>query len=73
MKLLAGFVDYNSPIVAFYSPIFQQFSEIISIVLIAALLYVIVSIIQDSVTFKGQEDQSKTINNDQEPNNENKE
>jgi hypothetical protein len=73
VKLLAGFVDFNSPIVAWYSPVFHQFGEIISIVLIAALLYVIVSIIQDSVNFKGQEDQSKTIKKDQEPNNENKE
>ncbi len=73
VKLLAGFVDYNSPIVALYSPIFRQFSEIISIVLIAALLYVIVSIIQDSVNFKGQEDKGKTIEMSSEPNNENKE
>ena len=59
VKLMAGFVDYNSPIVALYSPIFQQFSILISIVLIAVLLYVIVSIIQDSVTIIRKEDQSK--------------
>lgn len=59
VKLMAGFVDYNSPIVALYSPIFHQFSELISIVLIAVLLYVIVSIIQDSVTIIRKEDQSK--------------
>jgi hypothetical protein len=62
VKLMAGFVDYNSPIVAFYSPIFQQFNVLISIVLIAVLLYVIVSIIQDSVTIIRKEDQSKDSN-----------
>jgi len=59
VKLMVGFVDFDSPIVALYSPIFHQFNELISIVLIAGLLYVIVSIIQDSVTFKGEEDQIK--------------
>ncbi|MDO5835262.1 MAG: hypothetical protein Q4P17_02010 [Methanobacterium sp.] len=60
VKLMAGFVDYNSPIVVLYSTLFQQFSELISIVLIAVLLYVIVSIIQDSVTIIRKEDQNKT-------------
>ncbi|MBI5458859.1 hypothetical protein [Methanobacterium sp.] len=68
VKLMAGFVDYNSPIVALYSPIFHQFSELISIVLVAVLLYVIVSIIQDSVTIIRKEDQSK--NEENEPNKE---
>lgn len=63
VKLMAGFVDYNSPIVVLYSPIFRQFSELISIVLIAVLLYVIVSIIQDSVTIIRKEDQNKTKEN----------
>ncbi len=67
VKLMAGFVDYNSPIVVLYSPIFRQFSELISIVLIAVLLYVIVSIIQDSVTIIRKEDQNKTKEN--KPNN----
>ena len=62
VKLMAGFVDYNSPIVVLYSPVFRQFSELISIVLIAVLLYVIVSIIQDSVTIIRKEDQNKTKN-----------
>jgi len=67
VKLMAGFVDYNSPIVVLYSPIFRQYSELISIVLIAVLMYVIVSIIQDSVTIIRKEDQNKTKEN--EPNN----
>ncbi len=56
VKLLAGFVDYNSPIVALYSPLFHQFSELISIILIAVLLYVIVALIQDSVDISSKED-----------------
>jgi hypothetical protein len=56
VKLLAGFVDYNSPIVALYSPLFHQFSELISIILIAVLLYVIVALIQDSVNISSKED-----------------
>jgi hypothetical protein len=68
VKLMAGFVDYNSPIVVLYSPIFRQFNELISIVLIAILLYVIVSIIQDSVTIIRKEDQNKSGEN--EPNKE---
>ncbi len=58
VKLMAGFVDYNSPIVALYSPIFHQFSELISIILIAVLLYVIVALIQDSVNISSKEDPS---------------
>jgi len=65
VKLMAGFVDYNSPIVVLYSPIFRQFNELISIILIAILLYVIVSIIQDSVTIIRKEDQNKTRENEQ--------
>ncbi|MCC7551108.1 MAG: hypothetical protein KO316_06425 [Methanobacterium sp.] len=61
VKLMVGFVDFNSPIVAWYSPIFHQFNELISIMLIAALLYVIVAIIQDSMMFKGEKDQSKVV------------
>lgn len=59
VKLMAGFVDYQSSLVNLYLPVFQQFNELISIVLIAVLLYVIVSIIQDSMPLKSEEDQSK--------------
>lgn len=58
VKLMAGFVDYTSPIVALYSPVFHQFSELISIILIAVLLYVIVALIQDSVNISSKEDPS---------------
>ena len=59
VKLMAGFVDYQSSLVNFYLPVFQQFNELISIVLIAVLLYVIVSIIQDSMIITSEEVQSK--------------
>lgn len=60
VKLLAGFVDFNSPFVSWYIPIFQQYNELISVVLIAALLYVIVSVIQDSTNKVGK-NQNKNI------------
>jgi len=60
VKLMAGFVDYDSSLVSLYLPIFQHFNELISIVLIAVLLYVIVSIIQDS-EIKGEENQKINI------------
>jgi hypothetical protein len=53
-------VDYDSSLVSLYLQIFQHFNELISIVLIAVLLYVIVSIIQDS-EIKGEENQKINI------------
>ncbi len=61
VKLMAGFVDYPSSAVNLYLPLFQQFSEFISIILIAILLYVIVSIVHDSMIVKSEEDQTKDI------------
>lgn len=61
VKLMAGFVDYQSSLVNLYLPVFQQFNELISLVLIAILLYVIVSIIHDSMPFKGEKDQIKDL------------
>lgn len=58
VKLMTGFVDYDSPIVALYSPLFHQFSEVISLILIAVLLYVVVALIQDSVTLSSKEDKN---------------
>lgn len=59
VKLMAGFVDFQSPIVSLYLPLFQQFNELISIVLIAALLYVVVSIIHDSMPVKSEKDEEE--------------
>jgi hypothetical protein len=50
VKLLWGLVDVNSPLVSLYSSIFFQFNEVISVVVIIALSYVILSLIRESVT-----------------------
>jgi len=49
VKLLNGFVDIHSPFVKLYANIFTDFGLIISLAVIAALSYVILSIIQESV------------------------
>jgi hypothetical protein len=50
IKLLWGFIDVNSAFVSLYSPLFFQFNEVISIAMIIALSYVIISLVNDSVT-----------------------
>jgi hypothetical protein len=59
VKLLGGFADYNSAFVDLYSPIFYQLNEIISIMVIIALLYVIISITKESVTVIYEKDHNK--------------
>ncbi len=54
--LLGGYADYQSPITAFYSVIFSTSGVLISIMVIAALLYVIITIILESVTIKRKND-----------------
>jgi hypothetical protein len=49
IKLLNGFVDLHSPFVKLYANLFADFGLIISLAVIAALSYVILSIIQESV------------------------
>jgi hypothetical protein len=49
IKLLNGFVDTNSSFVELYAPLFIEFGMIISLVVIAALSYVSLSIIQESI------------------------
>lgn len=49
VKLLNGFVDMHSPFVKLYENIFADFGLIISLAVVAALSYVILSIIQESV------------------------
>jgi len=49
VKLLNGFVDIHSPFVKLYANLFADFGLIISLAVIAALSYVILSIIQESV------------------------
>ncbi|WP_223790357.1 hypothetical protein [Methanobacterium spitsbergense] len=48
--LLGGFADFNTPITDFYSVIFSELGIIISLMVIAALSYVIIAITKESVT-----------------------
>jgi hypothetical protein len=59
VKLLGGFADFNSSIVDLYSPIFYQLNEIISIMVILALLYVIIAITRESVTVIYEKEHNK--------------
>ena len=61
IKLMGGFIDYNSSIVNLYSPIFYQLNELISVLVIAALSYVIISITRESVTIIHEKDQNKSL------------
>ncbi|HMK54569.1 MAG TPA: hypothetical protein VK444_07285 [Methanobacteriaceae archaeon] len=61
VKLLGGFADFNSAIVDLYSPIFYQLNEIISIMVIVALLYVVISIIRDSVTIMREKEDKDNL------------
>ncbi len=48
--LLGGFADFNTPITDLYSVIFSELGIIISLMVIAALSYVIIVITKESVT-----------------------
>ncbi|MEG3224134.1 MAG: hypothetical protein BME94_01070 [Methanobacteriales archaeon Met13] len=61
VKLLGGFVDFNSAIVDLYSPLFYQFNEIFSIMVIVALAYVVISITRDSVTIIREKDDKDNL------------
>jgi len=56
VKLLNGFVDIHSPFVKLYANIFADFGLIISLAVIAALSYVILSIVQESVKISREKD-----------------
>lgn len=53
--LLKGLLDTNLSIVDLYAPIFVEFSFIISLGIIAVLLYVIISVIQESIIINREE------------------
>ncbi len=59
INLLVGFIDINFPIVQLYAPLFYQLKEVISIIIIAAITYVIVAITRESVTIILNKDKSK--------------
>lgn len=50
VKLLGGFADFNVPITDFYAFVFSELGVLISLLVIAGLTYVTVSIIMESVT-----------------------
>ena len=56
VKLLNGFVDMHSPFVKLYENLFADFGLIISLAVIAALSYVILSIIQESIVISREKD-----------------
>jgi hypothetical protein len=49
IKLLMGFIDINSPLVMIYAPLFNQVNELISIIVIAAITYVVIAISRESI------------------------
>lgn len=53
--LLKGLLDTNSALVDLYTPLFTQFGFIISLGVVAALLYVILSVIQESIIINRDE------------------
>lgn len=60
IKLLNGFVDANSAFVTMYADIFTEFGIIISLLVIGALSYVTLAIIQESIEInRGKEDTNK--------------
>ncbi len=62
INLLIGFVDVTSPVVQLYAPLFYQLKEVISIIIIAALAYVIIAITRESVTIIFNKDKDKDKN-----------
>ena len=56
IKLLNGFVDMHSPFVKLYANLFADFGLVISLAVIAALSYVILSIVQESIIISHEKD-----------------
>lgn len=59
IKLLVGFVDINTPVVMLYAPLYYQLNEVISVVIIAALAYVIFAIAKESIQLYYKKDEDK--------------
>lgn len=62
INLLIGFIDVNSPIVELYALIFSQAREFILILVIAAISYVIIDIIFDSINVTTNKYRKKELN-----------
>lgn len=62
IKLLVGFVDVNNPVVMLYASIYYQLNEVVSVMIIAALAYVIVGIARESVQlYYNKDEDNKNI------------
>jgi hypothetical protein len=59
IELLVGFVDLNSPIIQVYSLIYYQINEIVSLIIIAAISYVVVAITRESVQLYYKKEEEK--------------
>jgi len=63
IKLLVGFVDVKTPVVQLYAPLYFQINEVISIVVIAAISYVVICIARESIQlYYEKEAEEKDIN-----------
>lgn len=49
VKLLVGFVDVNNPIAQLYASLYYQVNELVSLVIIAAIAFVVVAIARESI------------------------
>jgi hypothetical protein len=64
IKLLIGFVDVNSPVVMLYAPLYYQLNELVSVVIIAALAYVIFAIGKESIQLYYKKDEDNKFNDE---------
>lgn len=59
IKLLMGFADVKSSVTMLYAPIFYQFNDLFSVVVIVALGYVIVAIARESIQWYYKKDEEE--------------
>ncbi len=62
--LLRGFIDVHSPLVTLYYGIFTRFDDLISLMVIFALVYVILGILKESISLIRQKDDESELNAD---------
>ncbi len=62
IKLLVGFVDINNQVVQIYASLYYQVNELVSLVVIAAIAYVVVNLALESLKLYYQrEEEEKDI------------
>jgi hypothetical protein len=59
--LLRGFIDVNSPLVTLYYRIFTRFDDLISLIVIFALIYVILAILKESISLIREKDDKNNL------------